>query len=50
MRKLIILPVLMTAMIISSCSSCNNNKKEVQEADPNVIVLFDGQTFEGWRL
>ncbi|MBP6867610.1 MAG: DUF1080 domain-containing protein [Bacteroidales bacterium] len=48
MKKLFILPVLMTGLIISSCSSCNN-KKEVQEADPNVIVLFDGQTFEGWR-
>lgn len=49
MKKLLIIPFLMTALIASSCASCNNNKKEVQEEDPNVIVLFDGATFEGWR-
>lgn len=48
MKRLLILPLLMTAMIVSSCSSCNN-KKQVQEEDPNVVVLFDGETFEGWR-
>lgn len=41
------------ALALSSCSSCNNNAKK-QEApapqeDPNVITLFDGQTFTGWR-
>jgi len=49
MKKLLIIPLLMTALIASSCASCNNNKKQVQEEDPNIVVLFDGETFEGWR-
>ncbi|HPX79932.1 MAG TPA: DUF1080 domain-containing protein [Bacteroidales bacterium] len=49
MKKIVFLSFLMTAFMVSSCSSCNNKKKEVVQEDPNVLVLFDGETFEGWR-
>ncbi len=49
MKKIIFITFLMAAFLSTGCSSCNNKKKEVAQDDPNVIVLFDGETFEGWR-
>ena len=49
MKKIIFLSFLMAAFLSAGCSSCNNKKKEAAQDDPNVIVLFDGETFDGWR-
>jgi hypothetical protein len=51
MKKVSTLIILLSAMIISSCSSCNNTgkKEEAPQVDTNLVVLFDGATFNGWR-
>jgi len=37
-----------TALSMVSCKNSGNNTKAAGE-DKNVVVLFDGKTFEGWR-
>ena len=39
--------VLLAAISMTSCK--NGNKKATEAEDPDVIVLFDGSSTEGWR-
>ena len=36
-------------MTVVSLTSCKNKKKAADADDPNVIVLFDGSSTDGWR-
>ena len=37
------------SMICCTLTSCKNKKKAADADDPNVIVLFDGSSTDGWR-
>lgn len=46
-RILTISLILFTAFMMTSCK--NGKKKAAEVEDPDVIVLFDGKSFDGWR-
>ena len=47
MKKLLAIALLV--LTVASLSSCKNKKKSAEAEDPNVIVLFDGSSTDGWR-
>ena len=44
-----ILAIALVALTVVSLTSCKNKKKAAEAEDPNVIVLFDGSSTDGWR-
>ena len=48
MKRIFTISLVLLAVFMMT--SCKNGKKKAAEADdPNVIVLFDGTSFDGWR-
>ncbi|MBO4656879.1 MAG: DUF1080 domain-containing protein [Bacteroidales bacterium] len=44
-----ILAIALLVLTVASLTSCKNKKKAADADDPNVIVLFDGSSTDGWR-
>ena len=44
-----ILAIALLVLTVASLTSCKNKKKAAEADDPNVIVLFDGSSTDGWR-